>query len=566
MHDPEGSLKAPASQAGALDRTWMLIPARGGSVGIPRKNLVSCGGKPLIQYVIEVGLALLPADQVVVVTDDLEIADFARLIGASSILEERRSEAGETLDEKVVRNLGRMGTNGAMPHDIILTVQPTSPLLSGDTIIECVKLLNSGFASVLTVVEDRHLRWALSPGDGGPTALYTERKNRQDLEPTFRETGGVIGARLNDIESHGTRIIEPIGVVSVSAQEGIDIDTFGDLFEAEHWLSRGKVVIVADAGRELGMGHIYRALAIAYELARHDVCIAVRQEMPLSREALAGKPFRVFEYGDDAELAAMVAREAPDLAIFDILDTSLEYISQMKLALPLSKILTIENEGDGAELCDLGIYDLTPVPQRAPKVALSGSNFAIIAPSFELFYGHAGDMQPQADLMVSFGGSDPARLTERVLGCLEELDYQGKVTVVTGLGADRPRVSGRKIDVRYLENVTNMALVMGEHKLAVSSMGRTVFEFASIGVPVICFAQNEKEATHVHVGPQTGSVFGGLGYALNDADLKLALSEFLENSPLHRELVASSNGFRKKRNNGFVLGEALHRLGLGHME
>ena len=543
-------------------RCWIVIPARGGSRGIPRKNLTLCAGKPLIQHVIQTAVSASSPSQVVVITDDEEIVWFASQFGVQTVHEAAQSGPDETLDEKIVRNIPSLRALGARDTDVVLTVQPTSPLLTQSTIRRCYEQLDAKHRSVVTVVEDRHLTWSLSDEGHAPAPLFENRMNRQMIPPVFRETGGVIGARLGDIFAEGTRVVDPVGLVRVSESEGIDIDSFGDLLEAEHWISRAKIVIRADAGVKLGMGHIYRGIAIAQELARHEVIFAIATDDAIAARLLRETPFDFNLVSDTGEFCELLATLQPDLLIVDILNTVSEDVARWKKSSGGMKIVTFEDDGEGAKLCDAQVYDLTSPPGKDYVNAVAGIDKAILAPSFELVSKSQSRAVADRPLLVSFGGSDPAGLTGKVLTALEILEFPGKVTVVTGLGAPKPDLLDRKIIVEYRENVRHMALLVSEHKLAISSMGRTVFELAEIGVPALCFAQNQAESAHIHVGPETGTVFGGLGYELSPDEIATRVEKFLRDKTLHQELIDSSAQFRALRSNREVIDAILAKIGL----
>ncbi|MGH8630308.1 MAG: cytidylyltransferase domain-containing protein, partial [Burkholderiales bacterium] len=107
-----------------------VIPARGGSKGIPRKNLRPLAGKPLIWYAIQACLAVRPRMRVVVSTDDEEIALFAERFGAE-VLQRSPALAGDevTLDPVIVHVVQQSEERWRERYEVIVTVQPTSPLL-----------------------------------------------------------------------------------------------------------------------------------------------------------------------------------------------------------------------------------------------------------------------------------------------------------------------------------------------------------------------------------------------------------------------------------------------------
>jgi CMP-N,N'-diacetyllegionaminic acid synthase len=126
-----------------------LIPARGGSKGIPRKNLVAVAGKPLLTWTVEAALASEELTRVVVSTDDDEIAAAA---GVDVLRRPARLAADDTPMLEVVRH-----TIAELAPDIVVLLQPTSPLRRGEHVDAAVRLLlESGADSVVSVVEVPH--------------------------------------------------------------------------------------------------------------------------------------------------------------------------------------------------------------------------------------------------------------------------------------------------------------------------------------------------------------------------------------------------------------------------
>ena len=139
----------------------VVIPARGGSKGIPRKNLRLLNNKPLISYSIEIAKSSQYVDDVVVTTDDSQIALIAEKFGASVVRRSEELSTDEVLLEPVIYDAMVQKEKLAFDeYDIVITLQPTSPLIrtsSLDAVIE--KFEDFSVDSVLSVVDDRHLSW-----------------------------------------------------------------------------------------------------------------------------------------------------------------------------------------------------------------------------------------------------------------------------------------------------------------------------------------------------------------------------------------------------------------------
>ncbi|MER7796512.1 hypothetical protein [Microbacterium sp. NPDC096154] len=540
---------------------WVVIPARGGSVGVPRKNVRLIAGRPLIVHAIQTAQSAVAADRVIVITDDREIEAIARSAGAVVIYEDQPTPPGETLDTKIIRNLPLLRRMGARDTDPILTVQPTSPLLPASAIVRASEVLSRGESrSAMTVTDDRHLRWGRDE-HGENVPLYAARVNRQQLPAELRETGGVIGARLADIEAHQTRVIAPITLIELSAEEAIDIDSFSDLYAAAHLMTRLRIVVRTDAAPELGMGHVYRSMAVATELARHDLRLYTSRHKPLGRRFFDRLPFENREVDGDDEFVAELAAFRPDLVIFDVLDTSAELIDAIRERVPGVRVLTFEDLGTGAARADLVVAEFIPVHEGARR-ALTGIDNAILAPGFDYVRAPNPLRDAVEHVLVLFGGTDPSRLGERALDALARIGFTGDVTAVRGLGAAPLPEVDRPFRLEVLTDVRHMPSVIGRADLAFTSAGRTVIELATLGVPSIGMAQNEKELTHTHATAANGVLMLGLGSQTEPAVLDDAVRRMVEDSALRRELRESALRAVAGRSNHRTLGRIFDLLGL----
>lgn len=170
-----------------------LIPARGGSKGIPRKNLEQVGGKPLLAWTVEAALAASELTQVVVSTDDDEIAAAA---GVEVLRRPPELAADDTPMLDVVRH-----AVAALAPDVVVLLQPTSPLRRAEHVDACVRLLlESGADAVVTVVEVPH-RFRpdslLDVVDGRAVARGGAR-TRQEKELVYARNGPAVLARRAD--------------------------------------------------------------------------------------------------------------------------------------------------------------------------------------------------------------------------------------------------------------------------------------------------------------------------------------------------------------------------------
>lgn len=231
-----------------MTRTLVLVPARGGSKGIPGKNLREVGGKPLIAWTIEQALALVAATtepvDVVVSTDDDAIAEAAEGAGAEVPFRRPVELALDTTPtEPVVTDaIERLASEGRRP-DRVMLLQATSPVRLPGTLARALAEYDAGDVdSLVGVVPQAPFLWQQHP-DGPPTAAYDveSRLRRQDMtayDLRYRETGSLYVTRTELYQREpANRLGGRIGLFVMDEVEGIDIDTEHDLALAERQLT-----------------------------------------------------------------------------------------------------------------------------------------------------------------------------------------------------------------------------------------------------------------------------------------------------------------------------------------
>lgn len=219
-----------------------MIPARGGSKGIPRKNLREVGGRPLIAWTIEQALAAEADLHVLVSTDDEEIADVARAAGADVPWLRPAELAVDTAatEPTVEHAIDQVSAASGVEPEAVLLLQATSPIRLPGTLDRAVtQFRETGVDSLIGVIpRSPFFWWASDP----PRADYDpdHRQRRQDMRPEqlrYYENGSLYLTRTPIYREHHNRIGGRIGLFVMSQVEGIDIDTLADLHLADAYLS-----------------------------------------------------------------------------------------------------------------------------------------------------------------------------------------------------------------------------------------------------------------------------------------------------------------------------------------
>ena len=511
-----------------------VIPARGGSKGIPRKNLRLLNGHPLLHYAIANARACPLIQDVAVTSDEEEILTVAQKEGAVPLLRDPQlARDAVTLDPVIHDALLQMERQTGRRYDVVVTLQPTSPTLKASTLQKALETFVQGeMDSLISVVNQPHLAW--SKGEQGYYPLYEKRLNRQQLPPNYVEAGAFLLSRREWVTPQ-SRLGERVSVFEISPQEGIDIDSPQDWVQCQAILQRKKILFRADGYQALGMGHIYHCLTLAYHLMGHEVLFVtkVQHVQGVQKIQQAHMPLRTFH--NQTEFFSILEQERPDVLVHDCLDTTPPYMQALKERCP--RVVTMEDLGEGAKYADVvinALYDR--VPPWGSKV-YTGEDYVCLREEFLL--ARPKDFSPQVrQVLVLFGGTDPSNLTGQVYALAQKLvaqDPQLRFTFVVGLGYDwtahgvLPR-SG--IDV--LQNVSLVSAHMEQADLAFTSQGRTVYELASLGVPAIVLAQNQREQLHTFAQMHNGFLNLGLGSRLTQDTLEQAFA-FLTNTPQLRQ-------------------------------
>lgn len=223
-------------------RILAIIPARGGSKGVPRKNIRLLAGKPLIGWTIAAALAARGLDRVVVSTEDEEIARVAKEQGAEAPFP-RPAElaADDTPTLPVLRHMvEELERREGYRPDAVMTLQPTSPLRQAADIDAAIAQFAADprADSLVSCIEVPHIFHPRSVMKRGPEGYMTpylddsQPTRRQDKEPVFARNGAAIYiTRTSCLD----RFIFGGRLLAYAMDEGrsLDIDTEADLARAE---------------------------------------------------------------------------------------------------------------------------------------------------------------------------------------------------------------------------------------------------------------------------------------------------------------------------------------------
>lgn len=514
-----------------------VIPARGGSKGIPRKNVRLMNGKPLICYAIQNALGSRYIDDVVVSSDDEEILSIANQCGAVAMdRESALAQDAVTLDPVIYDAVLRMEQRTGNSYDVAVTLQATSPLLSVETLDGALEsFLASDYDTYISAVNRPHLSWRTEDGICVPN--YEKRLNRQQLPADYLETGTFLITRRACVTA-ASRIGERVSVYEMPEKEATDIDDISDWIVCEQEMKKKKILFRADGYRELGMGHIYHCLTLAYHLTGHEILFVTmrRHEEGLRKLRESFMPLEVIEKEED--LFDILAQWKPDVVVNDCLDTTETYIRRLKQYVP--RVVTIEDVGSGARWADAVVNALYEDRSQGNSYYW-GENYVCLKDEF-LMREPAVCREELREVTVIFGGTDPGNFTARIYRLAKKLGMEYPnlhFTFLLGAAYDAEKngiVSSDSDYITVYRDVKRVSDVFAKSDFAFTSQGRTVYELAAMGIPAIVLAQNERETRHTFAQMGNGFINLGLGSRVDDETIESTFRWVLHTPQIRREM------------------------------
>ena len=206
-----------------------IIPARGGSKGIPNKNIIDCMGKPLIAHSIEYAKESDLVTSIYVSTDDAKIAEVARQYGAK-IIDRPDSISGDTATtESAIEHV----LNNIPKPDIVILLQATSPLRPKESLNKSIeKMISEKYDSLLSLSPTHRFSWEINGDEAIPKYDFKNRPRRQDIsesEQAYIENGSIYIFTYENFIKHNNRLGGKIGYVVFEEEFSFEIDTPTDL-------------------------------------------------------------------------------------------------------------------------------------------------------------------------------------------------------------------------------------------------------------------------------------------------------------------------------------------------
>jgi spore coat polysaccharide biosynthesis predicted glycosyltransferase SpsG len=530
-------------------RVLFVVPARGGDREVPYLNTKKLGGLPLIAHtLVEAGKSEYP-HTLVVSTDDDQVAHVAEEYGAQVPFRRPAELASDTAELKAI--VGHAVTfvenQEKTRFDVVVILQATSPFRTGRQIDEAIKILcDKKLDSVISLKELRSLTWRMSRGKLEP--VYERAGRREDLDPLYQEDGAIRVLRREVLDSD-ERLGAKVGHVLMDKMSALTVHDIHDFWLAERLANLPRVLFRVDGGSQMGMGHVYRSLAAAKAFAKvsrtADMCFLMRADGPegiqhVSRE---GYQVRVLPENAASELPA-IRDYSPNIIVNDLPFLEDSYLKSLA-TLGASTIHFVDTLADIERPQEMAAIIIAALAEDEVELEdyHAGPAFAILR---EAFQKRSTDIAERGrHVVLSFGGSDPQKLTLKALSALAPLTVSVpdlKVTAVLGPAFGHVAELDELLrnlgyQPRILKQVEHMADILVEADIVLCSGGMTVFEIAALGRPGLVLSQNAREEARMRKFASEGSILHlGLGTEVDPTVIRQSVADLLNERERRRRM------------------------------
>lgn len=226
-----------------IEKTLFIIPARGGSKGLPRKNILPINGKPMICYTIDAARGVTCDENICVSTDDLEIKQVVESYGMKVPFLRPSKLAVDTAGtrEVLLHAIDFYKNNFNKSYSKICLLQPTSPLRTAQHIVEAYNLWEDGIDMVVSVKESKTNPYTLNIENKKGFLKKVKNNNitrRQELPKFWKYNGAIYFINVNSLQERPISEFDKIRKYVMSKKQSVDVDDEIDYLVIQHLIKK----------------------------------------------------------------------------------------------------------------------------------------------------------------------------------------------------------------------------------------------------------------------------------------------------------------------------------------
>jgi len=467
----------------------ILIPARGGSKTVTRQNLRFVNGKPLLYYVLKTALDSKTAD-VFISTESDEIKQFALDMGAGVIKRPKsltkNSVSFEEITNHAINDLKKIGKN----YEKCVVLSPAMPLISSKTI--------KNFFLNLQISKKNIMGFTLSINDKRKISLNDDLPKLNKISANIVNTKKIMGFYYKNFSKLNSTFY--FYGIKLNKSESITIHNYHDLETVSRILKQRKILVRVDGSKTIGLGHVYNMLTILNHFHNDEILVVMDSKKNLGENKFKMHAYKLQKFSTKKQLNEIIDNFKPDIFINDILNTSKNYVKNLKKKY---FVVNFEDLGEGSDSADL-VFN--PIYQSKLKNSKKffGSEYACVRDEFRILK-NKHTQKNTSKILITFGGTDPNNITNKILEFIQKLPLEHiQIIVILGLGnthkniINKTKLKMQKLNynIKIINDSNLMAKYIRDSDFVISGNGRTIFEIASLNIPMITISANKREESH----------------------------------------------------------------------
>lgn len=294
-----------------------------------------------------------------------------------------------------------------------------------------------------------------------------------------------------------------------------------------------KILVRVDGSKEIGLGHVFNMLTILAYFKNSEILILMDKNKKLGMNKLKKSNYNVKSFSSQSDLIKIIEKFKPNIIFNDILNTESNYMKKLQRFHAL--IVNFEDIGQGKKLADL-VFNPIYYSKNKKKNEFYGEEYACVR---EEFKKHSKNFvrKKVKKVVITFGGTDPTNKTSQILKILYKLNLSDiEFNIILGPGFSKRelirkisipmKVDGFKINI--IEKVDSISQYVKDCDFAITSNGRTTFEIASMRVPMISIAVNQREKNHSFVKHSKSGLHVDMSSNLDNRMVLVCINQMLD--------------------------------------
>ena len=492
---------------------------------ISRQNLRLVNNTPLLYYIVKTALEFKKAD-VIVSTDSEEIRELSLLYGANYIKRPKRLTKNSTSIKEICLDTLQKLEKENIHYEKCLVLHPKIPLIKISTINTFFKNLEKNESTLFGIdsIIDPKLGYEIETS-----------KKLLKLDPFKKPLGilnKIVAFNTNKFIKNNGNFVSPFYGLKLSNDETHSLISYHDFGTFEQILNRRKILVRIDSTIKIGMGHIFNMLTILNNFRNDEIMILMHKNRNLGYKKFKENLYNVTFFTSDNEFNKILTKFKPDIIFNDILNTKASYMK--KLHNHTKMIVNFEDQGDGRKFANL-VFNPIFEKQKSLSNEFYGSKYACVRDEFRIWKNETLSKNIHK-ILISFGGTDQNNITEKTISIIEKNNIKNiEFILLLGFGYMHKKMIKQKIK-NLQKNNFNIVLVDSSDFIAkytrdidfaIVSNGRTVFELASMNIPILAISVNTREQNHNFVKEQNVGIkidYEKLSY---EKTLKISLEKML---------------------------------------